>query len=481
MWTLLWIGACTRPCPTGSALNSAGLCELLPEDTASTDTADGATDTGGETTSGLPLSLGDPIVEVGSTYDPQSQSFAEWVDAVVISDTEAVVVGVSGAALIDIESFEIVREYATNRAYRVDADADSRIAIAGTVDEGLRRIDLDSGDVLRKNDGPEDVGHADVSIDGGVIAVAWRSEGLWLLDTDLNTLSIVDATAATAAAIRGERALYTDGLALILLDVSDPRSPAELDRTDLPAAGVDLDFDGEQVAVSLGGRGVSLYTVEGDQLTESGSLSVPGSAQGVALDGEYLWIGAWEVTALAWLGAGGPVVIGHEEPQFSAMAVGAYNGTALVADWMSATVLRRVDGLAGPELHTASQLTFQRDTPAQLSVVNHGAFPLRFSIDGVSNGYSVEPEELSIAPGSGGVIVVTPPSGSAPNSALLWSSDDPDEVSGTLPLLQASSGVGTAHDDFELLGFSWPDTSLSTHRLSDYQGKALFLAYWADY
>ena len=40
---------------------------------------------------------------------------------------------------------------------------------------------------------------------------------------------------------------------------------------------------------------------------------------------------------------------------------------------------------------------------------------------------------------------------------------------------------GTVHEDFTLSGFAWPDSGLSTYTLSEYLGKVVMLAYWADY
>jgi len=484
MWIPLLLAACSQECPPGSARNAAGLCELFPEDSAApetdtTDTADTDTDTDTDPTESL--SLGDPIEELGGTASSGTPATEEWVDAVVLDEQLGVLAGVGGTVLFDHVKREVVAHYNTNRTYRVDADPDDMVAIVGTIHDGLRRINLSSGDVRRYYDGPSGVGHADVSISGGVVLVAWRSAGAWLMDTEFNTLAVIDATAATAAVIRGDRALYTDEEALILLDVSDPTQPAELARAVLPADGYDLDFDGTRAAVSLGGRGVVVFDVTGDTLTSLGALEVPGTAQGVALDGDYLWIGSWAVTALAWLGDGAPVVVGHEDPRFSAMAVGARDGIALVADWASATVLRRSDGLGGPEIHLKDQITFQRDTDVNLTVDNYGAFPLSFSAEQPGNGFSIAPASLTLEPGASGTITVTPPSGSAPNSQLTWSSDDPDEPSGRIRIMAAEGGAGSAHPDFELVGFTWPDKTLQNFRLADYKGKAVFLSYWADY
>jgi len=46
---------------------------------------------------------------------------------------------------------------------------------------------------------------------------------------------------------------------------------------------------------------------------------------------------------------------------------------------------------------------------------------------------------------------------------------------------QNQGSVGVEHEDFELLGITWPDTTLESYRLSDYRGDVVFLAYFATY
>ena len=491
---------CSRDCPPGSARNAEDLCELFPADSAAPGQDSSETTSPPEAV----LTYGDPLETINSTLglDPGPSGggkvFAEWVDAVVLGEGQAVLVGVTGTALLDMETYTILAQYDTNRAYRVDADPDARLVVAGTNSDGLRLIELDSGSVRRWYGGPE-VGHEDVSIDQGRILVAWRSAGAWLLDTSFSPLAVLPATSATAAVIRGDRALYTDEETLILVDVADPTAPVELDRIALPGAGVDLDFDGTRVAVGLGGRGAVVLTVEADQLVLQGQLVVPGQVQSVSLDGDNLWMGAWEVTALAWLGEGGPVVVGHEAPLYSAMGLGARDGVAIVADWFAATGVRRIAGAAGPEIHTEDTQTFQEDGGSeQVTFTNYGAFPLDISLEAPGDGFSADPLTLSLVPGERGTVVVTPPTGplrdstlrwrvvtppTGPlrDSTLRWSSSDPDEPTGTVRLEAPRGGVGEPHPDFELAGFTWPDTTLTSHRLSDYKGKAVFLAYWADY
>ena len=110
-----------------------------------------------------------------------------------------------------------------------------------------------------------------------------------------------------------------------------------------------------------------------------------------------------------------------------------------------------------------------------------GVFDLEFEVVEPDAHFVVEPMSVTLAPGQGQAFSISHPSSNPPNSQVSWRSNDPDEPSGAVPLNTASSGVGSAHPDFTLSGFTWPDRTLQSFRLSDYKGKALFLAYWADY
>ncbi|MDP7111369.1 MAG: hypothetical protein QGH45_05375, partial [Myxococcota bacterium] len=126
--------------------------------------------------------------------------------------------------------------------------------------------------------------------------------------------------------------------------------------------------------MGLGGNGAAVFEVDGDSLVELGRVAPPGSALSVALDGDYLWIGGWELVGLAWIGPDGPLMLGHEPPESSAMGVGATGGVAVVADWYFVTTMARGDLVAGSEVVLPERIFFTGDPldPNTLSVHNGG-------------------------------------------------------------------------------------------------------------
>lgn len=164
----------------------------------------------------------------------------------------------------------------------------------------------------------------------------------------------------------------------------------------------------------------------------------------------------------------------------SAFAIAAEGGRAMVADWFHSTAMRRVDGVAGPELEVTEALYFnpEGESTQRLEVRNYGATALSFTLDAPGGGFTADETTVQVEAGGVQTILV---SSDGPEAAVVvgWQSDDPDEASGQVDLVPATSTVGTPHQDFSLQGFSWPDPSLSTFTLPE--GEVTFLAYFATF
>ena len=496
IWLLAFgtVSCSSPPCPKGSELRGNGLCYLIDsapesdttgeEDTASPEDTSTPGDTGTPTSD---YTYGDPI-EVLGTYGEGGGAgmpiLYEWTDAAAIDDDYAIVTGQGGYGIISMADGNLIHQENIRRALRVATDGQNAILASRT--DGLVRIDVSRGPDTRGSldfRGPMlTTAHEDVDIQGDLVAVGWRSEGLYLLDLDGDVLSNVPAEDAFAVSFEGERVAYTDVAELVLMDISDPTSPVELDRQPMSGEGRDMSWKGEHLMVGLGGTGTGVWAVEDDQLVHRGDVRTPGSALSVAVDGDNGWIGAWEVTALVDLSANPPVVLGHEVPEDSAMGVGASGGRAVVADWFHSTALGANDGFAGPELLVASDLYFDPELAStqRLDVENHGPIALELTLDGADPGYSLSESTVTVPPGERTVLTVawTDDSRPAP-SDLRWTSNDPDEPSGIVRLQPADQGIGTEHEDFTVPGIQLPDTSERSWTLSEARGKVVVLVYWA--
>lgn len=488
-------GCSPEACPKGSERRANGLCYLLDsapnaaEDTAtgSTDTADTADPDDDSGTPSTDYTYGDPISLLGLEASGGGEAMPivyEWTDAAAINDDLAIVTGQGGYGIIDMATGTLLHQEFTRRALRVATDGQT--AILASRNDGLMLVDVSPGaDTRGQSDfftPPLEGVHEDVDVDGNRVLIGWHANGGVLVDLSGNLLGTLPATDAFAVSLSGNQALLTDQNALVLFDISDPAAPVELDRQPLSGEGRDLSWEGEHAVVGMGGAGVSVWTVAGDSLVHRSDLTLPGSALSVAVDGDRAWIGAWAVTGLVDLAADPPVMLGHEPPAYSSMGVGASGGRAVVADWFASTALQANDGMAGPEIVVDDALYFDwEDSNTQLlSVTNHGVMDLELSTDPAADGYMITPTALTVAPGTSATLRVDWQGGESPSRATMeWTSNDPDETTGTVSLGPTDQGMGTEHDDFSSPGFQLPESAERIYTLSDERGKAVVLVYWA--
>ena len=435
--------------------------------------------------------VGDAIVTIATYPDPplnNGQIIAEWVDVAIYDDQYAVQVGVSGVGLVSREDGRVLDTQNNGRGYSVDSDGDLIVVGSRTDRIGLWRFQ--EGETLSPAGFINAQGvHEKVAVDNELVAVAWREEGIRLYrsTTDVQLVSTIVADNAYAVDLVDDRLLYSDGSDLVLVDVSDPNVPIELDRIELNSEVRDIDFDGVQVALGLGGNGVQLLRLESDRFVNLDTAQPPGTVFSISLDGEELWVASWEVIALYAIQESELLPIAHEAPLSSAMGVAASNGQAVVADWYQSTILNRIENLWGAEVHLPSAMRFREgEAVAQsLWIDNHGALPLEISFDDVPTGFSVEQvsddaQQALIPVGDQTRFSVTVPSGNWAPTSIEWSSNDPDEATGRIDIRPSDSGEGSLHPDFALPLIS-AEGLQGTARLSDFQGKVLFLSWWSDY
>lgn len=430
---------------------------------------------------------GDPITVVAAVADNgEGFDLVEWMDAEILDASHGLVTGQGGWGIIDLETGATLEKSGDERGYRLARSGDYASIARRT--GGLVVLDVsDTGLPVQLAEAkPFEGYHEDISMDGERILVGAHDEGAVFFDLELTQLATLPVDDAFAVGLVGDRAVVTHNTTLELWDVSDLDDAQLLDTVEMGGEGRDIAFDGAHLAVGLGGNGVGVYAVESDDtLVHRGDLEVPGSAFGVSLDGDYLWIGAWETAAVAWIGEGGPGILGHEFPAESAMGVGAGEGLALIADWKSQSVFQLEEGLAGAELVVPDRVTYPKGETDGIAVriENDGVFDLEFTTSAPSDGWSWDDTPITLAPGAGALLVVTPPEdGSGSTFSIAYTSNDPDELSGEIEFRAADGSVGQPHPEFSLESFSWPDESVTLRGYdADDHDAIIFLAYFALY
>lgn len=435
---------------------------------ASSPPSDGPSDSpdSGDSTS-LPLDP-DPILERAAL---RPAGFWEFLDAGFVDEERVAFVGVGGLLMADIETgAELYRDEGLPIANRMALDGERAWLANGSLE--VVEVQLGSDSLTWSEQRTE--GQAiDVAAQDGLLYLAAGHLGLQVFEDGSLVGSFggdEPGARASVVVVEGDRALLLDQDKLTLLDLSTPSSPKQLDQTLLEVPGRDLALQGERAAVGLGSAGVQLFSLAGDRLEEAGELELPGSALRLALDEELLWIAGWELTALAhWPEGEEAVIVGHELPRQSAMGVAAQGGLAAIAGWGENQLLEAT-GSKGPELHLPEEVQVEPGSTRRLNITNWGAQPLELELAG---------ESLEIAPG--GVAAITLELQDESVTDLDWTSNDPDEPSGSLKLSPTDEILGTEHVDFTLEGFEGFEGEIQTTTLSEHRGEVVLLAYWSSW
>ena len=493
---LVGLLACTTapPCAEGFGRGASGACVPLatedppPSDAEPAETAgpvDSGLDSAPPEESAPIFALGDALVTT-EVLDLGELGF-EAVAALGLSEERGMVAGQGGWIVVDTTTGELRQHTAAARTYDLAWDPVTERIWAGTRLEDLYCLDARDLDAVVTDacfiEGPT-YPYEDVSAWGDTVVIAAQDHGARLHDGESGAqLSTADATPAWSVGLHADRLVVGTDAELVLFDVSSPDAPRELDRAALDGRGADIAFDGVTVAVAMGDDGLGVFAVEGDRLSDRGDVRTSGSAGAVALDGDYAYTASWSQIEVAWVGAGGPFGVAHEPGQQLALGVGARDGAVVVADWFRLDVVAHDRDLAGPELDAPERVTFSDGDAMAITVHNGGAMDLELELEMApgGEGYEVTPTSLAIAPGGAEVVVVDPTANELPGSEIRLSTNDPDEQGAVIELAWGAGSVGDEVEDFELPGFTVSDPTTRPYALSDYRGKAVFLAFWAEY
>ena len=456
-----------------------------PEPGNEPDTAEPA-DTGVDLLEGY--GVGDPIIYIGTDPEPGSigmEPAPEWIAAAVIDDNTVVMCGQGGVGTMELQTGEVISYADSPRGLHIDVSDGTAIVSSRTDQVTYYDVsdptDIKVGLSLQKHEVP----HEGVAIQGDRSYVAWRSRGLRVYNLEMNLVSVFDASDASVVDVHNNRAVLVDGQTLKLLDISNPASISELANIELSGPATDIMMDDAHIAVGLGSRGVEIFEHDNTAMSRKGQWTFTGAVQGLALDGDHLWLATWTSTVVMNIGGEAPVVLGMERPVNSAFGVAARNGHAVISDWYYSTSYQLIEGVAAAEVYMLGELNFQNNVQSNqwLRVVNGGGRPLEITFEEAVGDYVLNAAgTYTIEPGgSQSLSVATKDSSGFGDGMIQWSSNDPDDPYGSIFLKPSNQGVGSTHPDFEFPILSYPDGLTGNFRLSDHIGKVIFLSWWADY
>ena len=389
---------------------------------------------------------------------------------------------VSGNIGILVMALDTVTELSlgddTRQGYRVAYDPDRQIAWMGKAKEPVL-IQFDASDlhaVVMVEDYHDEVGLTEhLSAEQGRVLVGTEGRAV-LVDADTGLTAKFDTGSSYGVGMVGDRAIIADGNLIGLWDLSDPTAPSLIDQIEAGDLGWDVAFDGTRAAVSLGSSGVDIFEVTDDVLSLTTHFDLPRSNYDVAMDGDHLWIAGWSGTWIADLAADPPALLGEDPALALSWTLTAGWGRALVGEFDIAHVLEQRDG-GGPEISVTEEVLFPVDGPRWMSfeIRNDGLSTLKAALEPV--GCLTSTLEVAPEPGEREVleVVLTGPIGEA---SLTWYSNDPDEGTGHVDMIEANDIIGLPHPPFEESAFTWPVEDLGPVTQEDFLGKVTFLNYF---
>ena len=410
----------------------------------------------------LPHTLGDPLTP---RVFRMEDFFVEHVAAEALSSERGILAGVESVGLYDADGVLLDRQ---RLEYVVDLAVEGDNVLAATRAGPNWRlvryvVEEDQLKSVSKKDLPDRPVAIDLAGEQALVALGGGSAQLRTLQGEVvRTFAFSDPIQAVRFVDR-DRALLGHGNTVALVDLADSDVLAAIE---LPGPARHIRVDDTRVVVALGSEGVAVLDpmLQGYELLQADAMRID-------LDGDDLWIAGWDTLELAWLGQGGPALIGQETPGFSAMAVGASGGRAWVADWLGLGVVDRNPGVTGPELHVPASVDLAAGATASLTLENRGPMALDLTFDGV---------ETTLAPYSAGLFTVVAPDQG--ETSIAWSSNDLDEPEGTLRITSRVVGLGGPHPDFTLPIFDpTVNEAVTNWTLLDNVDRPVLLVYWAEF
>ena len=484
------------PCPEGELLLSDGSCT----GDESPDTAD----------TGVPIdwvllegdcSVGelpaDPIAERGNIFLGQEQPglspFAEIVDLDKRGD---LLLGVGQGGLLpydvsDPDNPEFLGFYPEERGrfYKVEFVSDTRIVLSHR-DRGLELVSMDDPSAPLTLSVLDGKGYEGLLVHEGLIYATQRGEGLVVLDSSGDVLTVVERVGGLTSPWELSRPM--DGVAyvadaalgLVPVDLSTPSSP----KVGTPVAvstGSPLHVvaaDG-YVYLSLGSAGVSIFETS-DPMAPTRVATVPtgGSATMSWVDDGLLWIGDNEGVVV--YDVSDPTEPLHQARELTdqfALAMFSEGTRGYVGDWNYMRILELDLSAQAPHLEMPGDrfILAEEGGDKVLSIRNYGNAPLELrSAASAVPGLQVYGSAEVLESGEEGWIKLSYAGGADMEGSVCLSSNDPDQ-----PQIEFAVEAGV---DDPVIGQDAPDFVLEdldgkSYRLSDQLGHPVVLAYFATW
>ncbi len=324
----------------------------------------------------------------------------------------------------------------------------------------------------------------------GVLYVAAHAGGLRVYSTDDQGVptfarAVGGFENAWKVAVSGAHLYVADDGAVQVLSIDDPLAPQLVGQADAPGQVRDLDVADDVVYAALGSGGLLILDVSNPAApTEIDRVLLRGSIQAVAVRGDRLALASW--THLALHDRASLDLLATESlkgPLEQTLGVALRGDDIFAAEWGTGLhVLAHQPGYVAPDMWVDEGVyRFRGDRSEAQAVIirNRGLVTLEVDrIETNNESYQVDQDRVSILPGEAAVVEVTFTLGpsSVPDSLLTLSSNDPDRPTLDLPLRIGDSSLLKVGDQLgDRFGFLDPS---GAGQVSALDGKVVLLAYF---
>jgi len=445
-----------------------------------------------------PACHADDLMAHWFTADPPM--LKEYQDVEVVGN-RAFIFAVGGMAIFDLNEQNLVGVFIQDdppmRLFR--GAVGPQHVYAGAREDRLLVIDVAEPSLpqLETIHGAMGLSYEGMAIRDGYLYAARHGDGLEVLDlgdpaAPVTVAELTSLFHSWDVAFRDEFALVADGGGgLAVVEASDPTAPVHVVSIPTSGAAVDICVTGDLAVVALGSAGVDVFDVDDpENPVWMGNYNSSGLAMSVAAVGDTLYLADWddiEVIDLSFPESPGRV--GFEIAPIRAMGLAARGNEVTLADW------GRVRGyLFGPtsagDIHLPfRELAFAGVPPGEteqltFACINTGGGSLAVSnVQTFSETIVVEPPvNFVVPPGQSHELTLTfsPQLPGFDATFVRIDADDPDEPARFFPVIAGddpnSLELGDPAPDF-----TYHDLNGTLHSLSDYLGKVVVLAFFANW
>jgi len=455
----------------------------------------------------LPLDQDDELEAVGD-YIPDF--FAETQD-IELNGTTAYVFGVGGLALLNISNPTdpyMLGRYVPpgdpfNRFYR--GATDGEVAVGGGRENLMSIIDVRVSvlPTLYSVHGQPGQSYEGLAMRGHLVFACRHGDGLEIVDI-FNPLAPVSLGEVTTLVnswdveLAGDLAYIADGLGgLAVVDISDPSNPIHLASVPTAGAAVDVALGGDTesgeslAVVASGSAGIEVFDLADPAAPVLvGQANTSGLAITIAMSQSRVYVADWDdVEVFDVSNPAAPEFVGGEDTPVRAMGLAFQDDLVVVADWSRVRIYSPGPTIVG-DLHVPFDGIAFGDVPlgatvdTTLTIGNTGGGSVSVtSVEEFSANFAItSPTSFVIPPGGTHEVTVSFTHAEPGYDAtfLKIESDDPDEPAITLPV------TADDHPDLldvgdEALEFTLTDIDGAAHRLSNYRGRVVVLAFFANW